>query len=83
VAETKDFVLRVSTHWGKRWHKCIDVGGGYVEKYFFSQVQISHLLRFISICDLFSYHSIRYRKIGSNLDSNKRRTELSALWRCT
>jgi hypothetical protein len=39
----------------KRWDKCISVGGGYVEKQmFFSPVRISHVLRFISICDLFT-----------------------------
>jgi hypothetical protein len=39
----------------KRWDKCVSVGGGYVEekKCFFSQVLILHVLRFISICDLF------------------------------
>jgi hypothetical protein len=40
----------------KRWDKCINVGGGYVEKKkrFTLQVRISHILRFISICDLFT-----------------------------
>jgi hypothetical protein len=39
----------------KRWDKSINVGGGYVEKeMFFFQVRISHALRFISICDLFT-----------------------------
>jgi hypothetical protein len=34
---------------------CINVGGGYDEKYmFFFQVWISHILGFISICDLFT-----------------------------
>jgi hypothetical protein len=51
----------------KRWDKCINVGGGYVEKFFF-QVGISYVLRFISICDLFtdspSYFS---PNINSNL----------------
>jgi hypothetical protein len=37
----------------KRWDKCISVGGGYVENFFF-QVRLSHVLRFISICDLFT-----------------------------
>jgi hypothetical protein len=37
----------------KRWDKYINVGGGYVEKYFF-QVRMSDVLRFISICDLFT-----------------------------
>jgi hypothetical protein len=36
-----------------RWDKCINVGGGYVEKCFL-QVPIAHALRFISICDLFT-----------------------------
>jgi hypothetical protein len=34
----------------QRCAKCISVGGGYVEKCFF----ISHVLRFVSICDLFT-----------------------------
>jgi histone-lysine N-methyltransferase SETMAR len=37
----------------KRWDECIDVGGGYFEKCF-SQVRISHVLRSISIYDLFT-----------------------------
>jgi hypothetical protein len=35
----------------KRWDRCISVGGGIVEKCFFFQVRISHVLRFIPICD--------------------------------
>jgi hypothetical protein len=38
----------------KRWDKCINVGGGYVEKYFFFQLRISYVICFISICDLFT-----------------------------
>jgi hypothetical protein len=37
----------------KRWDKCINVNGGYVEIYMFFQVRIPNVLRFISICDLF------------------------------
>jgi hypothetical protein len=40
----------------KRWDKCISVGGEYVEKYmfvFFTGLEY-HVLRFISICDLFT-----------------------------
>jgi hypothetical protein len=38
----------------KRWDNYINVGG-YVEKQtFFFQVRISHVLRFTSICDLFT-----------------------------
>jgi hypothetical protein len=37
----------------KRWDKCISIGGGYVDKNkCFSQVRISHVLRFMSIYDL-------------------------------
>jgi hypothetical protein len=36
-----------------RWKKCISTGGGYVEKCFF-QVRKLHVLRFVSICDLFT-----------------------------
>jgi hypothetical protein len=28
----------------KRWNKCINVGGGYVKKYMFFRVRISHVL---------------------------------------
>jgi hypothetical protein len=45
----------------KRWDKCICVGGGYMEKYFF-QVRESHVLRFISIYGLFT-HSPSYVKL--------------------
>jgi hypothetical protein len=45
----------------KRWVKCINVGGGYVKKYFF-QVEISHILRFISICELFT-DSLSYKEL--------------------
>jgi hypothetical protein len=39
----------------KGWDKCINVGGGYVEKLmFFFQIRILYVLRFISICDLFT-----------------------------
>jgi hypothetical protein len=38
----------------KQQDKCSNVGGGYVEKFFFFQVPISHILRFISICDVFT-----------------------------
>jgi hypothetical protein len=38
----------------KRLDKCISVGGGYSRNRFFSQVQISHVLRFISIYYLFT-----------------------------
>jgi hypothetical protein len=38
-----------------RWDKCINVGGGYAEKYiFFPQIQISHVLCFIYNFDQFS-----------------------------
>jgi hypothetical protein len=38
----------------KRWDKCINVSGGYVKKWIFFNGRISHVLRFISICDLFT-----------------------------
>jgi hypothetical protein len=38
----------------KKWDKCINVGGGYVEKLCFFQVRISHVLRFTPTCDLFT-----------------------------
>jgi hypothetical protein len=38
----------------KRWDKCINVDGGYVKKYMFSPVRISHFLRLMPICDPFT-----------------------------
>jgi hypothetical protein len=51
--QSKDFYAAGFDALVKRWDKCINVSGGYVEKYMFSQVRISHILRFISHCDLF------------------------------
>jgi hypothetical protein len=50
--QSKDFYAEGFDALVKRWNKCIKVGGGYVEKTFFFQVRIPHVLRFISICDL-------------------------------
>jgi hypothetical protein len=38
----------------KQLDACINVGGGYVEKYMFFQVRISRVLHFLSICDIFT-----------------------------
>jgi hypothetical protein len=38
----------------KRWDKYISVDGGFVEKWMFLQVRISHVLCFISMCDIFT-----------------------------
>jgi hypothetical protein len=39
----------------KPWDKCINVGAGYVENISPPPpVRISHVLRFMSICDLFT-----------------------------
>jgi hypothetical protein len=38
----------------KQWNKCIDVDGGYIEKKCLFLLWISHILCFISICDLFT-----------------------------
>jgi hypothetical protein len=52
---SKDFYAAGFDALIKRWEKCINVGGGYVEKWmFFFQVQILRVLNFISICDLFT-----------------------------
>jgi hypothetical protein len=51
--QSKDFYAAGLDALETRWDKCINVGGEYVEKYFF-RVRISHVLRFISICDLFT-----------------------------
>jgi histone-lysine N-methyltransferase SETMAR len=57
---SKDFYSAAFYTLVKRWDKCINAGGGYVKKCFF-HIRISHILLFISICDLFtnfpSYHS--------------------------
>jgi hypothetical protein len=48
----------------KGWDRFISAGGGYVEKYMlFSQVGISHVLRFISICDLTLPRKKRYARM--------------------
>jgi hypothetical protein len=53
--QSKDFGAAGLDAHVKRWNKCVSVGESYVEKYiYFFQVRISHVLRFISICDLFT-----------------------------
>jgi hypothetical protein len=42
---------------------CINVGGGYVENEYSFQVRILHVLRFISICDLFTDNMCNYEHI--------------------
>jgi hypothetical protein len=49
--QSKDFCAADFEALGKRWDKCINVGGGYVEKGFFSSFEY-HVLCFISVCDL-------------------------------
>jgi hypothetical protein len=49
--QSKDFCAADFDALVKRRDVCINVGGGYVEKLMFFQVRISHVLRFISICD--------------------------------
>jgi hypothetical protein len=52
---SKDFYSARFEALVKRWDKCISAGGGYVEKHFFSpQIRMPHVLRFRSICDLFT-----------------------------
>jgi hypothetical protein len=57
--QSKDFCAAGFDTLVKRSDKYINVGGGYVEKYMFFQVRISHVLPFIFICklltDSFSY----------------------------
>jgi hypothetical protein len=59
----------------KRWDKCINFGGGYVEIYMFLfQVPISHDLRFMFICDLFTDSPTYLRaktKLNSQLDPSQ------------
>jgi hypothetical protein len=50
---SKDFCAEGFDALVKRWNKFSNVGGGYVEKCF-SHVRISHVLRFMSICNLFT-----------------------------
>jgi hypothetical protein len=54
--QSKDFYAVGFDALVRRWDKCINVGGGYVEKYMSPppKVRISHVLRLISICDLFT-----------------------------
>jgi hypothetical protein len=52
---TKDFYAAGFDALVKWLDKCINAGGGHVKKQkFFSQARISHVLRFTSICDLFT-----------------------------
>jgi hypothetical protein len=51
--QSKDFYAAGFDALVKLWDKFINVGGGYVEKYTFSRVQISYVLCFISICVIF------------------------------
>jgi hypothetical protein len=50
--QSKDFYATGFDSLVKRRDMCISGSGGYVKKFFF-QVRISHVLPFISICDLF------------------------------
>jgi hypothetical protein len=55
--QSKDFYAAGFDALVNRRDKCINVGGGYVEKYLikcFSQVRISPVLYSVSICDLFT-----------------------------
>jgi hypothetical protein len=52
--QSKDFCAVGFDALVKRWGKCINIDGGYVEKQMFFQVRTAHVLRFISICDLFT-----------------------------
>jgi hypothetical protein len=45
--------------------KCINVGGQYVEKFYF-QVRISYVLSFILICDLFTDCPSYYRNMSND-----------------
>jgi hypothetical protein len=50
--ETENFYAAGFDALVKRRDKCINIGGGYVEKYMFFHIPISHVLGFIFICDL-------------------------------
>jgi hypothetical protein len=53
----------------KRWDNWINVGGGHVEKWMISpQVRISHVLRFIINCDLFTDSSSYILKSCNTVD---------------
>jgi histone-lysine N-methyltransferase SETMAR len=52
--QSKDFRAAGFDALVKRWVKYIDAGGGYAKNRCFFHVGISHVLRFISICDLFT-----------------------------
>jgi hypothetical protein len=51
---SKDFYAAGFDALVKRWDKCINIGAGYVDKLMFFLVRISSVLRFISICNLFT-----------------------------
>jgi hypothetical protein len=53
--QSKDAYAAGFAAWVKRLDTCINVGGEYVEKYFFPpQVRIPQFVRFMSVCDLFT-----------------------------
>jgi hypothetical protein len=57
----------------KRWDKFISVCGGYVEnKCYIFPVRISHVLRFIHICDLFT-DSLIVRFVFTTVGTSDRR----------
>jgi hypothetical protein len=60
--ESKDFYAAGFDALVKRWNKCIRVGGGYVEDYFFRFEYHAFFLRFtrIFICDLFTDSPSQY-----------------------
>jgi hypothetical protein len=65
--QSKDFYAAGFDTLVKRWDKCVNVSGGHVEKQmFFFQVRISHVLRFISVCDLFT-DSPPYRRVAGDI----------------
>jgi hypothetical protein len=52
--QSKDFSVAGFDALVKRWNKCINVDGVMLRNKCFLQVLISHVLRFIAICDLFT-----------------------------
>jgi hypothetical protein len=71
--QSKDFNAAGFDSLLKRWDKCINVGGGYVEKLCSFQVGISYVLRFISICGLItdsSSYFLRKEVINNNNNNN-------------
>jgi hypothetical protein len=78
--QSKDFCAAGFDALVKRWDKCINVAGGYGEKYMFFKFRKSHVLHFISICDLFTDSPSYGRVVCDILMTNSKGTGTRGRW---